>query len=384
MIESVKVVVVGRETPLFYDRRDVIAKKLVMEMVLGGLDKESSKRLLTKRNIEESEHERLYDLTRGHPLLLELVTPTTTAEAKKFLRDEIYVGLNDREKTVLGLASVFRYPFYPRAILVKDIDYDTIDNLVEWSLLQRSADIYDLHDTLREFFYNRLTAKQKTDYHSIAAEYYQKEKGDSAIIESMYHLINANNHEKASKLAVENGERLIDKGFGKEFMSILECFYETEVKKNDWVKILLFKGDICMRFGEWDKSLNYAKDVLGLAEKLGYKKQIAESCIDIGRIYMQKTKCNKALENLQNALKISKEINDAHGMSEAHFWIGKVSWYIGKLDDAKKHLKTCFDLAMEIGATSLVGKAIMDIGFIHSLRGEYKESIEHMMRSLSI
>ncbi|MEW6070938.1 MAG: ATP-binding protein, partial [Candidatus Thermoplasmatota archaeon] len=224
---DVKMVVAGRTIPLFYDRRDIVIKKNIREIVLMGLDRESGIRLLKYRKIEK-DVDRVYYATKGHPLLLELITPETKAEAEEYIKEEIVRRLEDKERKALEIASVFRHPFLGRAI-VNGTSYDIIDGLVDKSLMQRSGEIYDLHDIIRDFTYNRLSETKRIEYHKVAAEHYEKEKGEGVIIEAVYHYLKGLELEKAVRLAVENGEKLIVKGYWKEFDNILQEISQKEV-----------------------------------------------------------------------------------------------------------------------------------------------------------
>ncbi|MEW6070161.1 MAG: DUF835 domain-containing protein, partial [Candidatus Thermoplasmatota archaeon] len=69
-----KIIVSGRSIAPFYDRRDVAIRKTVVELKLEGLDRASSEKLLKCRGIEK-DIDRFYNLTKGHPLMLELISP---------------------------------------------------------------------------------------------------------------------------------------------------------------------------------------------------------------------------------------------------------------------------------------------------------------------
>lgn len=378
---DLKIVVIGRGIAPFYDRRDVRVKKSVVEMTVGCLDRAGSEKLLKYRGLEK-DIDRFYNLTKGHPLMLELILPETAIEAEEFLKEEILRALNEREKRCLGLASVFRFPFYPRALFIEDIDYDTIDALVEKSLLQRSANVYDLHEMLRDFFYSRLTTPRKREYHELVARYYEEEGVGTALIEAMHHNLRSSNHEKAGKLAVENGSAIIRAGYLEEFISVLAEFKLEEVQKEQHAKLLIFKGDIANLLGKWDDALKYYQLALELSSELKNDAYLAEAYRGIAKIYFPRAEYDRALENLHLALNISEQINDIHGIADVHYNIGSVCLRRGELNEAMKAFKLGLDFCHKIGDEALMAKTSSAMGVVYWSMGEYDKCIELMRKAL--
>ncbi|MBU2531089.1 MAG: AAA family ATPase [Elusimicrobia bacterium] len=232
-VDGVKVIVMGRWIPPFYSRKDVIIRNTVSEMQLQGLDEEASKELLKARKIKTNLKE-LYLLTGGHPLCLELIDETGVAATNiaRYIQEEIFSKLTEKEKNALSIASVFRYQFKENAFFVADdeIGYDTIDRLVDKSLLQISGGVYDIHDLIRALFYSRMTPKTKSELHRRTANYYLNEKNPPSYVEAIYHLLKAGDNEKAVKIALENGQSIIAHGYSDELVTILKEFNMNEVQ----------------------------------------------------------------------------------------------------------------------------------------------------------
>ncbi|MFQ5838187.1 MAG: ATP-binding protein, partial [Thermoplasmata archaeon] len=176
-LNGTKVIVISRTVPKFYDRRDVRVKKLVEELPLEGLDREGTATLLTLKNIPETEFDRIYAKTKGHPLFLELVQGSEVSDTKdidKFLEEELFSRLLDVERRVLSLASVFRKPVHVDALFLDDdVDYVVITSLSDQSLLKESTPkVFDVHDLVKSFFYSRLTPAKRKRYHMWAAKFY--------------------------------------------------------------------------------------------------------------------------------------------------------------------------------------------------------------------
>lgn len=399
--DGVKLIVIGREVPrFFYDEREVIVRKLVMEICLEGLDRESSLELLEMRGISESNVEELYELTAGHPLSLELISGTgqfeTQDNIKRFIEDEIISHLTPRERELLEIASVFRYPIYITAYLsiaggykleVDPMDHDVINSLVKKSLIQISGGIGDTHDLLKEFFYTRLPDHTRKRYHEKVAMFYMGEVSETtqATIEVLYHLIEAEEYQHAAKLSTEAGRKLIGKGHSQEFLKIMSRLPMESIESQYISEILLFRGDIHNMGGQLDKAVKDYRSSIKLFKETGNKLRLAEANRKIGTYLMWgKNQPTDAMESYKLALELSQEIDDARGVGEAYRNMGRISWRKGDYDAALESLNKSLEWSRKVNARQTIAKTYLDIGGIHGERGDYETSIEYLTKSLSL
>ncbi|MEW6070347.1 MAG: tetratricopeptide repeat protein, partial [Candidatus Thermoplasmatota archaeon] len=378
---DVKIIVIGREIPLFYDRGDVVIKKTIKEMVLGCLDKDSGIKLLKHREIKK-EVERLYSLTKGHPLLLELVTPEATETVEEFIVEEVLGKLSEKERNALELASVFRHPFSGRAI-IDGAAYETLDELVSKSLMQRSSEIYDLHDVIREVIYSRLSDAKKEQYHRLASGYYEKDKNLGAVIEAVYHLIKAHDNDSAANLAIEQGKKLIYSGLGKELLSALNYLDEEEVTKQNLIKVLILRGDIYEIVGEWDKALNNYQDSLKLSDAISDRQSKASSYLKLGVINFKNSLFDDALENLKKCIRVSKEINFIEGLAQGYLWLGRTCVFKGS-EGGDKHLNDCIKYAKISNDYNTLCLAYRNLGIFYYNLDLYEKSRDMWTKSLEL
>ena len=102
-----KIILSGRSIPQFYDRREVVVNKLVVEKNLTGLDERGSAELLKSRGLDLSTEEvnKIIKITGGHPLALELVRGIEElherSDIMKYLNEEIVSNLREDEKYLL-------------------------------------------------------------------------------------------------------------------------------------------------------------------------------------------------------------------------------------------------------------------------------------------
>lgn len=154
-----RVLVLSREKPRFYSRRDVILKKLVREFDLAGLaPEEAAAHLAAEPQLVAAIPPSSGFL--GLPLYLELVrahgaTPSAAIrDLRQFLEEEVYARLSDPERRMMKVATFYRIPI-PRVALFIDPESgpDVLLSLVNQSLVQHlPEDRYEVHDTVRAFF----------------------------------------------------------------------------------------------------------------------------------------------------------------------------------------------------------------------------------------
>lgn len=394
-LDHVKMVLLGREIPKFYDRRDVLVSKLISELQLNGLDKNSSLKLLRKRKIEKENFDRIYEATKGHPLSLELVEFTKGEIGKRsieqFLSEEVLKRLGDKEKRLLRFASVFRYPVKSEAFLSfpkeenkEMITHETIDDLVEMSLLISPDSLYDVHDVIREFFYKRLNPELKNEYHKKVAEYFEDEADDLALIEAQYHHIAAGNQEKAVELALQHGEHLINIGYLEEFLEILASISKEGLSTPDLLTLLTMEGDILTTFGQWDGAKELFEMSLRAAKKSDDAIGIAQAYYKIGAIHYRKGALDEALSLNLESLKILKDGKEPLELAKLYNNIGVIHWKKKAFQKAIKNYKKSLEIAQDLGDRRGVARALNNLGIVHWEKGKLDEAIDYYSRSLKI
>ena len=264
-----KLIISGRMVPRFYDKRDILVRKRLKEVVLGGLDEKSAFELLKYRGIETQYYQQLYSMTAGHPLMLELATPGATVDATEFIDKEVLEPLTDPEKKVLGLASVFRSPF-PLDAVRSQADEATLKKLTEKLLLKGVDGGYEIHEMLRTIIYSRLTVEEKVGYHRLAGEFYLNVGTENALIEAVYHLIKGYKQPQAASVAIEKAAQLVQTGYGRPLMEEISQLQEAEAP-DYWPYVLILKGDLMRSMEQLQEALKQYEMCVGYTESAGAK-----------------------------------------------------------------------------------------------------------------
>ena len=378
-IEGTKMVLTQRHLVKFYDRREVLVKKLVKEIELKGLDQESSYRLLKGRGVSEGDLKVIFDRTKGHPLSLELVESGSGAidlgNFSVYLEEEVYSNLKEPEKAAMSAVSIFRYPASKDAVLGIDpsISRSDLDRLVSHSLLTENAGLLDIHDVLRDFFACRLTQNQARSYNLAAARCYSESIAElkkrlpslasgagtdlskythtyerllTNALEVQHHLLEAKRPEEAVGYLVEYGQKLLTHGFGQNVLDMYGGLKHDPLEPLLASKFLEMIGDCQNRLGQWNASRRSYEDALSL---LGGKEEWGAT----SRLYRKMGVLREKEDDLAGAasmfeasLDSATATCDARLLAEANGALGWLYWKTGDFPHAFQHLETCIENAL--------------------------------------
>jgi tetratricopeptide (TPR) repeat protein len=408
-LPGIKVACTSREVPNFYTRKDVFSG-LVEEIALEGLDKESSIKILKSRSIPDRYLDDLVKATKGHPLFLELVDEPSgilDKNMRMFIEQEVYSKLDLAERRILEIASVFRYPVPVDAFFIMEeeiakesgmsstqmrytdyvVDHDTLDELLSKFLLQESIGrMIGMHDLLREFFYSRLTPRQKAVYHRAAARLYLRDTSPPSCIEALYHSLMADEWKTAVQIIVGFGREIVSKGYASNLAPLIDTLIAQRIDMNlhDKVELFLIYGEIREMQGEWDDALIFYNEILSFNEEVIGRHAIAETCRRIGSIYLKRAQFDQAQPFLEKGLSIALLNNDKHALSIIYYDLGGIAERKGLYRDAIELFSKAKKIAEEIGEDISLGKALYGLGRVYSQLLDYDNAIKYKKKALEV
>jgi tetratricopeptide (TPR) repeat protein/DNA-binding MarR family transcriptional regulator len=389
-IKGVDILVVGRRILPFYDRGDVIVKKLIIELQLAGLDEPSSRKMLKVKNLKDEVFQRIYKLTNGHPLFLELIRDvkdiTDQKDIKRYIYEEIFSSLEDREKVLMNILSVFRYPTTSSAVYIDEsMDHEVLDSLVERNLVMEIAyDQYDVHDMVREFFYIRLPPNIRKRYHLAAAKYYIEDGSTMASIEAQYHFIKAGEYVKAVSLAIANGDEIINKGHLEEFLNLLEEIKRKNTPEKYQADIMFLKAEILTITGDLKTALEYYNQALLVSDKTDTPLVKSKALRKIGHIYRTQSDLKHAESNLNESLNISKKMQDQMGLADTYRGLGEIFGIRGDFEKAIELLLKSLEFAKGTDDSQILAKVYMDLGTVYGNMGDHDKAIEYHEKCIEV
>jgi tetratricopeptide (TPR) repeat protein len=330
-LKEVGLVMFSRSFRMVVPESDQSGNIVTLVMPLQGLDEESSRQILTAMpRIDSDQFTHIYSLSRGHPLILELINRGNVAETfhatlEAFVEKEIFSRLSAQEKRLLGAIAVFREPIPLQAIHQVEGSVDLLDELVEKGLARQSdVENFDVHDLVREFLLRSMDEEMKSSLHSAAVKWYRERKGDAADrIEFIHHLSKTGDEDDLAQVLLTEGRGLVSSGH-TELLSVLNSLESSDFDSNGRGLICELKGDILTIQGRWDE----AEEEYDTATKHFGGSQPSEELARLlsarADIAVKRGAMEDALELHSNALKIQIGIRDPVGAARTYNNMGHI------------------------------------------------------------
>ena len=329
-LKEVGLVMFSRSFRMVVPESDQSGNIVTLVMPLQGLDEESSKQILTALPMMDTQQfSHIYTLSRGHPLILELINRGNVAETfhatlEAFVEQEIFSRLSGAEKRLLGAIAIFREPIPINAIQQAEGGIDLLDELVEKGLARQSdAENYDVHDLVREFLMRSMDEDLRNQLHSTAVNWYRDKEDATDRIEFIYHLRNTGDDDGLAEALLSEGRGLVSSGH-TELLSILNSLESGDFDSKSWALIRELRGDVFSIQGRWDEA---EVEYDAAAKHIGGRKpskELARMLSARADIAVKRGAMDDALELHRNALQIQIEIRDAIGAAKSYNNMGHI------------------------------------------------------------
>ena len=365
---SAKMIVTSEAGPKFYDASDMVARKEVAEIELGGLEKKAAIELLRSRNIEGSIADELTRVTHGHPLSLEMVTESSPTGAKyqvaRFFEGKFYAGLPEDEKSLLQLASIFQQPFSADAIPRE------LRQARRGSMLREVAPgRFEIHASLRDFVYSSMTKDERARWNSVAADHYLKADNPQ---ERLFHLIRANRVLEAEMMMSRMSEELLAEGNIQRLWETVSFFEASKPKYAH--SVMLLKARTASLVGEYDAAWSLLEKV----SREGESRLGAEALVEMGKIKSKKGELKNASKFFSDALDEAKEVPGVR--AKALRGLGVVESKLGNYSRAQELLEKSAVDALAVMDSKGMLLAHLELGNVFIGRGMYDDAIEHFSK----
>jgi tetratricopeptide (TPR) repeat protein len=272
----------------------------------------------------------IHSLSRGHPLVLELINRGASAGAfheslENYVNIEIFSKLSGEQKRLLGALSVFREPIPLEAITEQGLNVDELDSLVESGLARHAdSDAYDVHDLIREFLLQSLDSQSREELHNKAVVWYEKQTSGSQIaLELIYHLISSSRHEDATQIIVERGRDLIKEGH-IELLGLLESIDTKSIAAESACRIDRLRGEVLALLGRFDEAEEAFSQARPPAEAAGLNDVIADILSNLADIALKRGDSDASLNMHRKALELFISMSDALGAARSYNNMGYI------------------------------------------------------------
>jgi len=169
--------------------------------------------------------------------------------------------------------------------------------------------------------------------------------------------------------------RVIDSLFG---------VLRTAGQDTNRVNTCFLLSDKLWRLGVLDTAMLLATDGQALAEKLDYKKGLANCLTTIGIVHWQHGNYPQGLTIHFRALKIREAINDRKGIAISYNNIGNIYWNQQDFDKAIEYHKKALEIRKEINDIIGMAASYNNIGIIHIEKVNYPEALKCFLKSVEL
>ena len=330
-LDNVGLVMFSRSFRMVVPEEDSSGRIVTLVMPLEGLDQDSSRQILTAMpNLEMTQFLHIYTLSRGHPLVLELINRGSVGETfhatlEAFVEQEIFSRLSGPEKRLLGAIAVFREPMPLEAISDIETETDLLDGLVEKGLArQADSENYDVHDLVREFLTRSMDEALRQELHSNAKAWYRTRHGIAAErIEYIHHLNESGDTEGLAEVMSNEGHDLVNAGH-TELLGILRSLDGQNFDPESWCVIRELRGDILSIQGRWDEAETEYEAAIPLARKHKMGRELARLLSARADIAVKRGAMDDALEMHRKSLEIQISMRDAVGAARSYNNMGYI------------------------------------------------------------
>lgn len=376
---DLKMIVISRTNPDFYDRREVNVRQTIGEIKLSGLTFEATDELLSARGFSRQNIDVLYKITGGHPLALELIrNPDDVkkpSDLYRFVQDELLADLGPEEREVLAYASVLSYPNEIDVLLHVDPPMEALDRLIDLNLIQDlpSGMIY-LHNLVREVAFHRLSAEDVRRHCRTAADYFLGKGTVYDSLKGIGYLIRGGFFDDACEVIGEVGGEALNRGLMAEVRSILNEI-EDHIPTDQFYKIFILQGDMNFLEAEhaaavtsYEKALKSTSESNFLARSHVYRQ--------MGLLALKNGDIEGANNNLQIALDMANQSGDKAVLASVNGAIARLHIHKGEHDRAKKLLDIAIEYALEASHDTVYHDLLIDMGRIYIAMGDVERGME--------
>jgi len=397
---------------------------------LEGLDQSASRNLLTTMpDMDMSTFLHIYTLSRGHPLILQLINRGSVGSTfhdtlETFVDEEIFSRLSGSEKRVLGAIAIYREPMPLEALSNHEIETDLLDDLVEKGLARQvDSENYDVHDLVREFLLRTFDAEIATTLHTAACAWYRKRlDAPEQQLEYIYHLVNSADTDTLGDVLEKHGRSLIRSGH-MELLSLLLELDDSHFETPTWAMILEMRGDILSLQGRWadaeseyeaalplilepphvslemqgrilsskadlaiqrgesDSGLELHRQALQLFIDTGDAKGAARTYANMGYIFRHRKDTKRALEVYGNVEELLEAEDDSE-LVEVRIKLASALLEMGEIDRAREHALTSYEETEDSENVGLHARSRAVLGRFYARTGDADLALHHYSEAL--
>ncbi len=403
-----KVLLVCRRKPGFCQRWSDTFQKPYEDLSIGGLDLESTRKLLDSSGVRLTEEGllALHGAIHGRPQDILLLTESGWTEGSQIpnTHDMLFAGMDEEERLFVGLAAVLQSPIDPMKMRLSEKETRLLKRS---SLFTAHGNGYVLNGLLREIAPELFKAPELAVLHNRAAV---AEDSMNNRIEAAHHYISAGQREKAVELLVALRDPLPWRTAALELLRLLRSIgdeprleslkgrvlqtlgkldearlsYEKALKFEEGsslIDVLIALSEVEAKLSLLDDSEKHASRALILANHAGDRNRQARIMSIRASVHMIKGDSNAASDCLRQAIKIYEDLGELDNASGYRSTLGRIELERGNFSNAVNHLTSALNGQDPRRETATI---LCDLALAHAQLGESRTAQDIFSKAIDV
>ena len=369
-------------------------------LFLKGLSYQDCKTIIDKSGVilSNEQIERVYEKTQGNAKILELCifilleteknnidsainNISSDIDIRNYIQNNIMERFSDDEIFILKIISICRKPVSFDLLLrisPKSIEplYYSLDRLVRRNIIDKTNnETYSMHSILKGEF-SRLISIESLQLHNKVAESIINDD----YLEISYHYASCGRMHKALSILISRFNELISVGASAQMYKQVET-YRSIVQLENISEFYYLLGCLFTVRGLYEKAI----DSFNQISQNTSKELIVQSSIKLSQCYEKKGEYQKAIDVLDD---LQKVVNKGDAYSKAITKINK-GFLLCHIEKIYKGINMCIQ-GLEYLSTlpnkplSIIADGYNDLGWNYLIKGDYKEAIFYLNKSLNL
>jgi tetratricopeptide (TPR) repeat protein len=260
------------------------------------------------------------------------------------LLELLWLKLSDLERSILGTASIMR-DLTNQSVLSqitgtpKGQLANILQKLNSFSLVYLEDVWFYVHRLTSQFVLKNFSRESIKEWHRSAYdEFFERKKSLHAIIESRWHLLQAEDYNKAAEVSFILKNNLSSMGHHSYAIQILEELIDLPIERK-YVNLLRNElGVLLQHVGDYKKANDLFRSAFSSLNFKDDPKLNPSLILNIGNNYYETGEFTKAIQYFQDLLEWSEQFDDAHYKMIACISLGDVHSELGYVEDSFKYL----------------------------------------------
>jgi tetratricopeptide (TPR) repeat protein len=143
-------------------------------------------------------------------------------------------------------------------------------------------------------------------------------------------------------------------------------------------------AQVQLSLGKLDEAISVYNEALKLRREIGAKKETGDTLIDLGDVYTERGQPDQALQVLKESLQIQRDSGDDTYQALCLNNIGNAYTLKGENEDALTYLQQALQLREKLNNPGDIAQTLQSLGTAYAALGQYDSAMQSFMRGLDL